>query len=90
MKKWPLEVGRVALSRAGRDEGRKFLVIQEIDADFVFVADGKNRGIERPKKKRRSHLKPLGRVDTALREKLLRNETVENHEVRKSLSHEEE
>ena len=55
MKKWPLEVGRVALSRAGRDEGRKFLVIEEIDADFVFVADGKNRGMERPKKKRRSH-----------------------------------
>ena len=39
MNKWPLEVGRIAISRAGRDAGRKMLVVQELDADFVCVAD---------------------------------------------------
>ena len=82
-------MGRIAISRAGRDEGRLFLVIEEIDADFVRVADGKNRGMDRPKKKRRSHLKPIERVDEALREKFLQGKTVENFEVRASLSHEE-
>lgn len=89
MNKWPLEVGRVAISRAGRDAGRPFLVIEELDADFVYVADGKHRRMERPKKKRRSHLKPTQRVDQVLRERLLRHEAVADHEVRASLSREE-
>ena len=52
MNKWPLEVGRIAISRAGRDAGRKMLVVQELDADFVCVADGRHRQMARPKKKR--------------------------------------
>ena len=76
MNKWPLEVGRIAISRAGRDAGRKMLVVQELDADFVCVADGR-------------HLKPTAHVDMALRERLLRHEAVADYEVRASLSHEE-
>lgn len=88
MNKWPLEVGRIAISRAGRDAGRKMLVVQELDADFVCVADGRHRQ-GTPKKKRRSHLKPTAHVDMALRERLLRHEAVADYEVRASLSHEE-
>lgn len=51
--------GRIVLSLAGRDRGRKFVVIEEVDQDFVLIADGGLRGIERLKKKRRKHLKPL-------------------------------
>ena len=47
MNKWPLEVGRIAISRAGRDAGRKMLVVQELDADFVCVADGRHRQMAR-------------------------------------------
>ena len=89
MNKWPLEVGRIAISRAGRDAGRKMLVVQDLDADFVCVADGRHRQMARPKKKRRSHLKPTAHVDMALRERLLRHEAVADYEVRASLSHEE-
>ena len=89
MNKWPLEVGRIAISRAGRDAGRKMLVVQELDADFVCVADGRHRQMARPKKKRRSHLKHTAHVDMALRERLLRHEAVADYEVRASLSHEE-
>ena len=89
MNKWPLEVGRIAISRAGRDAGRKMLVVQELDADFVCVADGRHRQMARPKKKRRRHLKPRAHVDMALRGRLLRQEAVADYEVRASLSHEE-
>ena len=80
MNKWPLEVGRIAISRAGRDAGRKMLVVQELDADFVCVADGRHRQMARPKKKRRSHLKPTAHVDMALRERLLRHEAVADYD----------
>ena len=50
--------GIAAISRAGRDKGRPYVVLYELDANFVMVADGGNRKIERPKKKRRKHLLP--------------------------------
>ena len=90
MKMFPIEVGSVVKSLAGRDEGRLFIVIQEVDADFVMVANGKLRGMDRLKKKRRKHLKPTGCVVEELRSRLANGETVENHEVRSWLEKEED
>lgn len=56
MKALPLEPGVIATSLAGRDQGRRFLVITALDEDYVMVADGDLRKIERPKKKKRKHL----------------------------------
>lgn len=50
--------GLLAISKKGRDKGRPFVVLCELDADFVSVADGGLRGLSRPKKKRRKHLLP--------------------------------
>lgn len=47
--------GRVVLSKAGRDKGR-LMAVTEADEKFVFVADGKERPLERPKRKNRCHL----------------------------------
>ena len=89
MNKFPVEVGSVVTSRAGRDAGRPFLVIRELDQEYVLIADGGLRTMDRPKKKKRRHLKPTGRVDTHLREKLMGGEPVSNKEIRLSLSNEE-
>jgi len=90
MKKTPIEVGSVVRSMAGRDEGRLFLVVQEVDDDFVMVANGRLRTMDRLKKKRRRHLKPTGSVVGALRERLSEGKPVEDHELRSWLSEEEE
>ena len=73
----------------GRDEGRSFVVIQEVDSDFVMLADGGLRTMDRLKKKRRKHLKTTGIVVEELRSRLLNGGTVENHEVRSWLKREE-
>ena len=90
MKAWPIEVGRVVISKAGRDRGRAFLVVGEVDDDFVMVANGALRKMDHQKKKRRKHLKPTGRVVEALRERLSQGKPVEDHELRAWLSEEEE
>ena len=90
MKAWPIEVGRVVISKAGRDQGRAFLVVEEVDDDFVMVANGALRKMDHQKKKRRKHLKPTGRVVEALRERLSQGKPVEDHELRAWLSEEEE
>ena len=90
MKRLPVEVGSVVISKAGRDQGRTFLVVGEVDDDFVMVANGALRKMDHQKKKRRKHLKPTGCVVEALRQRLSQGEPVEDHELRAWLSEEEE
>ena len=90
MKMFPIELGSVVRSLAGRDQGRLFVVIQEVDSDFVMVANGKLRGMDRLKKKRRKHLKPTGCVVEELRDRLAKGGAVEDHEIRSWLKKEEE
>lgn len=37
------------------------MVLCEVDADFVLIADGKMRPVAKPKRKRRKHLNPTSR-----------------------------
>ena len=89
MNKYPIELGAIVVSKMGRDEGRSFVVIREVDADFVELADGKLRTMDHLKKKRRKHLKTTGIVVEELRARLEKNEPIANHEVRSWLKREE-
>ena len=90
MKMMPIELGSVVISKAGRDQGRRFLVVGEVDADFVWIANGDQRKMDRLKKKRRRHLKPTGQVVEALARRLSDGGVVEDHELRAWLREEEE
>jgi len=90
MNRLPVETGSVVRSKAGRDQGRLFLVVEEVDDDFVMIANGDLRKMDRLKKKRRKHLKPTGTVIQALKDRLSRGEKVEDHELRAWLREEEE
>ena len=90
MSRIPVEIGSIVVSKAGRDQGRLFLVVEEVDDDFVMIANGGLRKMDHLKKKRRRHLKPTGTVVQALRDRLLAGSAVEDHEVRSWLSKEEE
>ncbi len=89
MNRIPVEIGRVVISKCGRDEGRIFLVTGEIDEDFVMISDGDTRKIAKQKKKRRKHLKPTLTLSQELRERILKGETPEDFEIRACLSKEE-
>ncbi len=48
-------IGQIVCSKRGRDKGY-FLVIVAESSDTVYVCDGKERPLERPKKKNVKHL----------------------------------
>ena len=52
-----MKVGDIVISLAGHDTGDAFIVISEVSADFVLIADGKSRTLENPKLKRKRHLR---------------------------------
>lgn len=51
-----LETGQVVLSTCGRDMGKLQMVLEILDDSYVLVVDGKQRKIEKPKKKKIKHL----------------------------------
>jgi ribosomal protein L14E/L6E/L27E len=57
MVEYPVEIGRVAVSTAGRDKNRSFVIIEIIDSNYVSIADGELRAKDHPKKKKLKHLK---------------------------------
>ena len=69
-----VKCGMIVRSGAGRDKG-KFMVVVAADEEFAYLADGKERKLERPKKKRLKHVFPTNTVvDTvSLTDKKLRS-----------------
>lgn len=48
-------VGMLATSKAGRDKNAVYVIIQET-GEYIYVADGRGRTIERPKRKNKKHI----------------------------------
>lgn len=48
-------VGKIIFSNAGRDKG-KYLVVINCDENYVWVADGKERKLQSPKRKNIKHI----------------------------------
>lgn len=78
--------GQVVYSRAGRDEGRIFLITGIMDDKYVFVSDGDLRRVENPKKKKIKHLAVTAVVIEAISEKLKAGVKITNAEIRKVLA----
>lgn len=85
-----IEPGQLVISTAGRDKGKKFIILSIIDQDYVYISDGDLRKVEKPKKKKLKHIKATGIIADTLRGKLKHNEIVENFEIRNFLKSLEE
>lgn len=51
-------IGRAVVPTAGRDRGVICVVLRE-DGEYLYLADGRIRPVERPKKKKRKHVRSL-------------------------------
>ena len=81
-----LTIADVVLSTAGRDSGSLFYVL-EADKDWLTLANGKDRTIEKPKRKKRKHTRKVLRPETRVAEKIRYGDKVLNSELRRYLAH---
>ena len=80
-----LTISDVVRSTAGRDAGEIFYVI-DADPVFLLLANGKDRTLEKPKRKKRKHVQKVLRSETRVAEKLRRGDKVLNGELRRDLA----
>lgn len=73
-----MQIGKVVLSLAGRDKGKPMAVIA-CDRETLLLCDGKERPLERPKRKNPKHIR---RTEHVLSEEQLQS----NRSMRRALS----
>ena len=78
-------VGKVALSRSGRDEGKYFIIIGIINENYVYISDGTLRTMDKPKKKKIKHLYITDIVAEDIRSLLQAGFKVNNSAIKKYL-----
>lgn len=76
-------IGQLVRSRAGRDKGKLFLILDVLDDEYVLVVDGKIRKIDRPKKKKLKHLVFYNTTIDKLRENIENDRKMNNAFIRK-------
>ena len=79
-------ISDVVMSTAGRDKGKLFYVVGT-DPVFLFLANGKDRTLETPKRKKRKHIQKVLRSETRVAEKLRQGDKVLNSELRRDLAY---
>lgn len=79
------QISDVVISRQGRDQGEWFYVIGQKEG-FLLLANGRNRTLEAPKRKKQKHVEKVLRSETRVAAKLLSGDKVLNGELRRDLA----
>ena len=80
-----LIISDVVLSTTGRDKGKIFYVIG-IEDDLLLLANGKDRTLDKPKRKKQKHVQKVLRSETRVAVKLQNGDKVLNSDLRKELA----
>lgn len=85
MSSFPMEVGRVVFSRAGRDQGHYFVIVDVLDENYVAIANGCQHKVDSPKKKKTKHLVAKAEILEEIQEKIFAKKRIFDSEVRNKL-----
>ena len=81
-----LQIADVVASTAGRDAEKWFYVLS-MDDTYLYLANGKDRRLENPKRKKRKHAVMVLRSETRVAAKLRAGDKVLNSELRRDLAY---
>ncbi|MBW6410401.1 KOW domain-containing RNA-binding protein [Clostridium weizhouense] len=56
-------IGKIVLSKAGRDINHLYVIVRQLDNDYVLLSNGNAKTINMPKKKNLKHLSILETID---------------------------
>lgn len=79
-----VQVGNIVISTSGRDKGLYFIVIA-VEEEFVYLADGNIRKIERPKKKKLKHIEVTAFHDENIANRVIKKNKITNQDIKKAL-----
>ena len=78
-------IADVVTTIAGRDAGQLFYVVK-VEQEYLYLVNGKDRTLEKPKRKKRKHTQLVLRSETRVAQKLIEGDKVLNGELRRDLA----
>ena len=78
-------ISDVVVTTAGRDQGKLFYVVGT-DPLYLMLANGKDRTLDKPKRKKRKHVQKVLRPETRVAGKIASGDKVLNSELRRDLA----
>ena len=81
-----IQIADVVKATAGREAGKLFYVLK-VEEPYLLLVNGKDRTLERPKRKKRRHVEEVLRSETRVAEKLRQGDKVLNSELRRDLAY---
>ena len=78
-------ISDVVVSTAGRDQGKLFYVVGT-DPVYLMLVNGKDRTLDKPKRKKRKHVQKVLRPETRVAGKIASGDKVLNSELRRDLA----
>ena len=80
-----ITISDVVVSKAGRDQGEWFYVL-DADETYLLLVNGRDRPMDKPKRKKRKHVEKVLRSETRVAAKLRSGDKVLNGELRRDLA----
>lgn len=78
------EKGMLARSKAGHDIG-KLYVVMDVDTEYVYLADGVSRTVDKTKKKKRKHIQIIYKIPALLQEVMSEGREMQNEHIKKAI-----
>lgn len=79
-----IKTGYFAVSKAGHDCNEIYVII-EVDSEYVYLADGKLKTVDKPKKKKKKHIQIVTNMDEAICTKLSQNKLLINEDIKRAI-----
>lgn len=76
--------GKLAISRSGHDKDHIYVIIQE-EAERVYLADGRLKTVERPKKKNKKHIQIIKHLPFEVAELLAPDREFRDEEIKRAI-----
>jgi len=78
-------IGKLVISKAGRDNKELYIVVDFIDTDYVLLANGYNKKVDKPKKKKLKHIILTDIVNNEIKEAILNKDKDMDIKIKKFL-----
>lgn len=82
-----IETGMPARSKAGHDWNKLYIIIRA-EAEYVWLADGTYRTLEKPKKKKKKHIQVIHRIPEPLKSVLESGAPLQNEHIKQAIESE--
>lgn len=76
--------GKLALPKVGHDKNHLYVIVRE-EEEYVFLADGRLKTIEKPKKKNKKHIQMIKKLPPTVSELLTDMTAVGNLEISRAI-----